>query len=842
VQFINTIKNNLSKYIHENIILAIIIYSVLAYGAVEFWAHTFLSLFLLVWTTILSFNSFKQSKIQLKFSLIDVFILMFLAFELLSLLYSVSFFVTKRSIFLNLNYFIIFYYTLKKIKRKEQILYLVHGIVLFGSIYAIVALSIIGLDFIGLRNFSSDDHITLTFVNRNHFSGFLEMVVFLGVALGLIHHQPKRSMFLFISAYMASAIFFSLSRGGILGFTTSLLFLSLLFLFFEKNRKNGLIIASFAGIVISIIVFLGIEPIIERLETLENPQLAGSGRLEYWTGSIAMIKDNFILGTGLGTFSTAYPKYQTAYANSMFVTHPHNDYLELFTETGLIGFILFSGIVVSFYLFVLKNYKKQKDVELKLIAISILASVFSIIIHSFTDFNFQVPSNVVLFGVIGALAINSIRNNITYKSFNLKLHIPPIVLKPAIISIGITLFIWISMSYVSDQFYRTALDLKIEKKYSEALQKLETASILERSNPYIYSEFGDIYKRLAHSTLDIDQKEENFNKSLSNFDIAINKLPVNSEFYTRKAFLLSDMELTEEAIQSSKSAIEWMPNKAQTRFNYARMLLRSNQLSESLEQFKITLDLSLEYLEATITNLINRGFSINEISTIIPNSVEARKKYANALTKLKSHEEAIDEFQKVYQLEPNDKNAIYFIYALNRAKMEDQAIIALDSFISLHPDSEALKSRIIYQFNRKKEYSKSIEYLNHFLETEPDSKTFHLELATAYNYLKETNNSDSIYRLLIKKHPADAQVNYSYGMHFYKLQDYDNALLYLKKANSLKSNQYIYHYHLGKVYETLKLYAQALEQYEKALQLRPNHHASKKAAENINLILGQNIN
>ena len=44
-----------------------------------------------------------------------------------------------------------------------------------------------------------------------------------------------------------------------------------------------------------------------------------------------------VLGWGLGTFPVVYPQFRTFYTNS-FVNEAHNDYLQLLTEMGLLGF------------------------------------------------------------------------------------------------------------------------------------------------------------------------------------------------------------------------------------------------------------------------------------------------------------------------------------------------------------------------------------------------------------------------------------------------------------------------------------------------------------------------
>ena len=70
---------------------------------------------------------------------------------------------------------------------------------------------------------------------------------------------------------------------------------------------------------------------------------------------VAMAKDGLrmfwrkpLLGWGFGTFPTVYPQFRSFYTN-LFVNAVHNDYVQVLTETGLIGFLIVIWFIVSVY-------------------------------------------------------------------------------------------------------------------------------------------------------------------------------------------------------------------------------------------------------------------------------------------------------------------------------------------------------------------------------------------------------------------------------------------------------------------------------------------------------------
>ncbi|MAD11211.1 MAG: hypothetical protein CMC04_00620 [Flavobacteriaceae bacterium] len=80
-----------------------------------------------------------------------------------------------------------------------------------------------------------------------------------------------------------------------------------------------------------------------------------SNRLRYWTHAFNSIRENPILGVGVGNWRIVSTKYDSQNIYSYVVPYAtHNDFLEIFAEIGTLGFI--SYIAFFFFLFQ-KNFK-----------------------------------------------------------------------------------------------------------------------------------------------------------------------------------------------------------------------------------------------------------------------------------------------------------------------------------------------------------------------------------------------------------------------------------------------------------------------------------------------------
>ena len=109
-------------------------------------------------------------------------------------------------------------------------------------------------------------------------------------------------------------------------------------------------------------VILGPEVIVQRLSAFTQPQTEESfqDRLSVWRDSLQIVSDFPVTGTGLGTFSHLFRRYQRFPSNLLF-THTENDYLQLLTETGLPGTLLMLGAGSLFFIPLLKAWKQQRS-------------------------------------------------------------------------------------------------------------------------------------------------------------------------------------------------------------------------------------------------------------------------------------------------------------------------------------------------------------------------------------------------------------------------------------------------------------------------------------------------
>ncbi|MBO5364072.1 MAG: O-antigen ligase family protein [Clostridia bacterium] len=143
-----------------------------------------------------------------------------------------------------------------------------------------------------------------------------------------------------ISAVLFGALILTFSRGCWVG----LLVAAAVFVTFAAGKLWGL-----GLIALPIIPAILPESIINRFTSIgDMKDSSTSYRVYIWMGTLAMIRDFWVSGIGMGAeaFTAVYPFYSY---NGVVAPHSHNLFLQILVESGIVGIAVF-GLILLFFL------------------------------------------------------------------------------------------------------------------------------------------------------------------------------------------------------------------------------------------------------------------------------------------------------------------------------------------------------------------------------------------------------------------------------------------------------------------------------------------------------------
>lgn len=259
-----------------------------------------------------------------------------------------------------------------------------------------------------LRTPRSGGWIYGPYVNHNHYAGLIEMLVPIPLIFSLTRgaRGPRKTVAAVTAALMASTVFLSGSRGGMLALAVQIAVLAAFVARREKSRKAAVALAIFLIIGVGLITWLGGSELARRLATIHaetKTELSGGTRLDIDRDALRMFTRRPVLGWGLGVFPDVYPQFRSFHTN-FFINEAHNDYLQLLVEMGGLGFATMLWFLWALFRNAWRKLQRWSEDTNGAIALAALLGVTGILVHSLVDFNLQIPANAALFYVLCVVA------------------------------------------------------------------------------------------------------------------------------------------------------------------------------------------------------------------------------------------------------------------------------------------------------------------------------------------------------------------------------------------------------------------------------------------------------
>jgi O-antigen ligase len=379
-------------------------FSVLALGTVEVWSQTILEIgaaALFLWWAVVCY---RNDGAKIYWSPLNWPLLGLIAIGLMQLVLRMTAqsFLTRTMLLKLAAYFLVLFLTAQAFRARKDLYRLAWFVIVFCfavSLLAIIQHFTSGSEIYWLSSLKVEGDPFGPYVNRNHFAGFVELTLPIGLAM-MAFRAVKRDLLplaTLLTIIPVSALILSASRAGIIGFGVEVVVLVLL----ARSRKvwkgeRTTIAAMVALAAVVLVAWVGAGRTVEKFSGLNVHDVSLGRRLSMFRGAAHIFLDHPIKGCGLGTLVDVFPGYENAY-DGRVVDHAHDDYIEGLAETGLLG-----GLCGVFFLWALfregrNNFVAEQGHFSRALHAGAITAVCGILVHSFADFNLQIPSNALLF-------------------------------------------------------------------------------------------------------------------------------------------------------------------------------------------------------------------------------------------------------------------------------------------------------------------------------------------------------------------------------------------------------------------------------------------------------------
>ena len=244
-----------------------------------------------------------------------------------------------------------------------------------------------------------------TLGNPNNFAQML--VLFMPYCVAFALNAKKVISKILLSCLMilpVVALLQTYSRSGWIAFAVSVVVFVVL--------SNKRLIPLFIILCVFAIPFLP-ETILARILTIGNLQDSSSSyRIDIWAGAFDVLKLWWFTGLGIGpgAFKSVYPAY--AYGTTMNVAHSHMQFMEVFLETGIFGFLSYLYLTFELIRRPCMAAKRCKNKNIRMYAVAAASSMTGIIFIGFFEYFWFYPRVMFAFFISAGLSIAIYRNSL----------------------------------------------------------------------------------------------------------------------------------------------------------------------------------------------------------------------------------------------------------------------------------------------------------------------------------------------------------------------------------------------------------------------------------------------
>jgi O-antigen ligase len=298
----------------------------------------------------------------------------------------------------------LFYIAIDLIRTPQQFRVLLLGFAIGATIFALMNLGAWAIALGRHQVIQTGDAPEALYTSPNAVAMYLEPPLAIAAGFGLYaDNRRDRRIAIACLVFVVAAVVFTLSRAGLLTLTV----LALVAIITMPQRRLKL--ALLGGAVIGAIAVLQIPYVQTRFFRQLDPtynQNTFEGRLQIWSDTLHMLRDHPILGAGLRAYTQVMAPYVSTHRIPEL--YPHNVYLAMWSEVGLLGLAAFVALLVMLLWRGWRGFYRAHDFARPLLW-GTSAAFVAIAVHGFFDTPYYKNDLAVEFWIVAGLEIAALR-------------------------------------------------------------------------------------------------------------------------------------------------------------------------------------------------------------------------------------------------------------------------------------------------------------------------------------------------------------------------------------------------------------------------------------------------
>lgn len=508
-----------------------------------------------------------------------------------------------------------------------------------------------------------------------------------------------------IVALQTVILYYTASRGPILGFIGGIFISSVLMAIFEKERKGirKIALATLAIVVIISGLFMAFRDsdfvrnskVLARFSDISVGERTTRSRFMIWNMAYQGFKERPILGWGQENFNYVFNKYYNPkmYDQEQWFDRTHNVFFDWLIAGGALGILSY----LSIFFAVIYSLWKRDGSDMSVAERSILTGLM--VGYFFQNlFVFDNTTSYILFFVVIAFVhsrkVSQSSELPLKKEISINSSMANWLIIPAIG--GLTLFSFYFFNYKGYFASQTLI-----KAMTLAMTPQGEGKSLEfYKKALAYGSFGDseIREQLVQSAVKIVSSDASSEIKQNFFDFTVSEMkgqlentPNDARYHLFTGSMLTAFKQYDQGLKGLQKASELSPNKQTIRFEIIGNLINSGKTEEALKLAKETFEMETSAHSSRVIYAITAIYAKNnkladELLTPIKDTIFTDDRIISAYASTKQYGKIISILQVKVSNDPsNVQNHISLATAYLGNNQRETAIAEIQKVIEINP-------------------------------------------------------------------------------------------------------------------------------------------------------------
>lgn len=605
--------------------------------------------------------------------------------------------------------------------------------------------------------------IDATLGNAAYLAVYLLINLFLSLYLSFVSTKEGwwRFVYFSLAGWFTVLLYFTQTRGTILGLIGGLFVFGLLLAIRGQGRIRRVALGIIAGVVILVGLFFVFKDssliknnqTLNRFASISLSEKTTISRFTIWGMSLKAVAEHPVLGWGPENYIYIFSKY---YVPSLWQQEPwfdrsHNVFLDWLVTAGVLGLVAYLFLFgAAIYYLVKFGLLKRTGVynQDEIIGSSLLiALLFAYLCHNFFVFD-NLVSYILFFSLLGYIHTLAVENKQNIGGRKVMPEFGRYVFNTIIVVSALGVF------YIADfKPIRASVSLiqamtssSVETKLTEFKKvfDLNTFGSKEALEQYLTSVVSSI---LSNQNISLLTKQAFGQLAIDQIDQQLKSVGPDARSYIIFGSFMSNVGRFTEATNYLNLAKKYSPQKQIVYFQLASVYINQRDFSKALEEVKKAYELDSSYPEAVIMYSLVSIYSGNY-------------QLADQILSQWHNEEIVIKDERLitaytYMKRMDKVNEILLWRTANLEKLIETDPRNVDNYFTL--------VGVWQKLGRAQEISRVLQrltvVLNKEIKESPDQKDLYLNLARAYYYLGNYQKVDETIKTIIGRYEEKIKIN-----------------------------------------------------------------------------------